>query len=48
MNNDKKSSTVFSEKNPHFKRSILAMCIMALSAPVIAQDAAQNDEGEIE
>ncbi|ARU28946.1 TonB-dependent receptor [Cellvibrio sp. PSBB006] len=48
MNNDKKSSTVFSEKNPHFKRSILAMCIMALSAPVIAQDTAQNDEGEIE
>ena len=44
MNNDKKPGTVLSEKNPHFKRSMLAMCIMALSVPVIAQDAPDNDQ----
>ena len=48
MNNDKKLRTVYSEKRPHFKRSMLAMCIMALGAPVMAQDTAQNDEDQIE
>ena len=47
MNNDKKLRTVYSEKRPHFKRSMLAMCIMALGAPVMAQDTS-GDAGNIE
>jgi iron complex outermembrane receptor protein len=43
-----KNQKTTQQQGVKFKKSMLAMCIMALSAPSFAQDAAQNPNGAVE